>query len=146
MCCDFCEKSPCQICSDLKRDRSIICVVAEPQDSETIEKTNSYSGLYHILRGTLEPEENLDESKLKIKELIKRAHDSKIKEIMLALNPDMQGEATMMYLEKKIKEANPKIKITRLAKGLPTGSDLQYADEITLASAIKNRTIKKDPL
>lgn len=144
VCWDFTDKSPCQICADKKRDHSVICVVAEPQDAQAIEKTNAYRGIYHILRGLIRvDEDNLSE--LKISELIKKssARDGKeIKEIILALNPNLEGETTAMHLEKQIKKINPKIKLARLARGLPMGSDLQYADEITLTSAFKNRTTK----
>mgnify|MGYP001607602623 FL=1 len=100
-----------------------------------------YNGLYHVLRGLVEPGAEEELEKIKIKELFSKLEKTdKIKEIILALNPDLSGETTMLFLEKKIKEKNPTTKTTRLARGLPMGSDLQYADEITLGSAIKNRT------
>lgn len=135
-CWDFADSSPCEICKDKSRDNKTICVIAEPQDIEAIEKTGEYNGTYHVLRGVIKSDD--DEFKnLKAKELLKRAEDAK--EIILALNADLNGENTNMYLEAKLKEQNPNLKITRLARGLPMGSDLQYADEITLGSALKNR-------
>lgn len=139
-CSDFADASPCAICADKKRDHATICVVAEPQDVQALEKTNVYHGVYHILRGVIEPDEdNLGE--LKIKELLERTKERKVREVILALNPDLNGETTAMFLEKQIKKINPKLKVTRLARGLPMGSDLQYADEITLAKALKHRTV-----
>lgn len=140
ICWDFSDKSPCMLCNDKKRNSAVICVVAEPQNVEIIERTKKYSGLFHILRGTLRSDNPESARYLKIKELLARVSDKKIEEVILALNPDLNGETTMMFLKSKIKEINPKIKITRLARGLPMGSDLQYADEITLEGALKNRT------
>lgn len=141
ICYDFSDTSPCSICNNNKRDHSIICVVEESASIQTIEKSREFNGVYHILRGVIKADqENLAE--LKINKLIERTKNSKIKEIILALNPDLSGETTMMYLTKKIKEVNPSVKISRLARGLPMGSDLQYADEITLGSAFKNRILQ----
>lgn len=137
-CWDFSDRSPCHICADPKRDQKTVCVVTQPQDVQIIEKTGEYNGVYHVLRGTIRPD-NIDSVKfLKIKELADRVKQD-VDEVILALNPDLDGENTMMFLEKKLKEANTKLKITRLARGLPMGSDLQYADEITLGSALKHR-------
>jgi len=139
-CWDFVDTDPCPICSDQTRDKTTICVVAEPQDIQVIEKTQEYKGKYFVLRGLI----NLDQKhlpKTKIKELfIFLKSDKEVKEIILALNPDMDGETTSLYLQKQIKTLRPDIKISRLARGLPMGSDLQYADEITLSAAIKNRS------
>ena len=142
ICWDFSDTSPCKICSDPKRDKTTICVVEEPQDLQSIEKTGEYNGLYHLLRGTIRPDNSDSVKYLKVAEFMKRINieADKPTEIILALNHDLNGENTMMFLERKIKETNPDIKITRLARGLPMGSDLQYADEITLGSALKNRT------
>ncbi len=143
MCWDFSDNNPCAICNNKIRDQSLLCVVSEPQDIPVIERTGMYNGLYHVLRGVIEPGAEEELERIKIKELFKRTgEDKKIKEIILALNPDLSGETTMLFLEKEIKKLNPEIKITRLARGLPMGSDLQYADEITLGSAIKNRTTR----
>jgi len=127
----------CTICGDPKRDKSIICVVAEPQDVLVIEKTGEYNGLYHILGGVLNPIENITPDKLKIKELVIRIKKNGIKEIIIATNPDLEGESTSMYLARQLKPL--KLKITRLAKGLPMGSTIEYADEITISSALKGR-------
>jgi recombination protein RecR len=145
LCWDFSDDSPCRICRSASRDRNSLCVVCDPQDVQAIEKTGAYSGLYHVLRGAISPEDGGLDPKLKIRELFLRLspkNKTAPKEIILALNPDMEGETTMLYLEAEIKKINPAVKITRLARGLPMGGDLQYADEITLGSALKNRTSK----
>lgn len=134
-CWDFADSSPCELCKDKTRNNKTICVVAESQDIEAIERTNEYSGVYHILRGVIKSDDEI--TNLKAEELFKRAENAE--EIILALNADLNGENTNMYLEAKLKKQNPRLKITRLARGLPMGSDLQYADEITLGSALKNR-------
>jgi recombination protein RecR len=141
-CWDFADANPCTICSNKMRDQTLLCIVSEPQDIPIIEKTRAFNGLYHVLRGAVEADAN-DLEKLKIKELFtKLEKTSTLTEVILALNPDLAGETTMLFLEKRISELNKSITITRLARGLPMGSDLQYADEITLGSAIKNRTVK----
>ncbi len=129
----------CGICSDQHRNQSLICVVAEPQDVYYINETHAFNGLYHILGGNLSPAENITPNKLNIKSLLTRLQDKKIKEVILALNPTVEGESTILYLNKTIKEKYPHITVTRLSRGLPMGGDLEYADEITLSSAIKNR-------
>ncbi|MCX6782216.1 MAG: recombination mediator RecR [Candidatus Magasanikbacteria bacterium] len=140
ICWNFSDASPCSICASSKRDQSIVCVVAEVPDITAIEKTNEYSGAYHVLRGLVDAaEENNAIGDIKTNELWKRLETKKIKEVILALNQDMPGETTAMYLEREIKKKWPAIKVTRLARGLPMGSDLQYADEVTLGSALKNR-------
>lgn len=140
VCWDFSDRSPCERCSDKTRDASLICVVAEPQDVQAIERTGSYHGRYHVLRGTLTTDVGISEQPhLKVAELMNRLTDGTVKEIILALNPDLDGETTMMYLERELKEKTPSTIASRLARGLPMGSDLQYADEITLASALKHR-------
>lgn len=141
-CWDFSDENPCPICKNKRRDQNIICVVSDSQDIPVIERANAYYGLYFVLRGVVEPgDEEID--KLKIKELFARVKNQKnVKEIILALNPDLSGETTMLYLEKELSKINPKLKITKPARGLPMGSDLQYADEITLGSAFKNRTAR----
>lgn len=136
-CFNVSTQDPCPICGDSKRDRSIICIVAEPQDVLVIEKTGEYKGLYHILGGVLNPIENITPDKLKIKELVSRIKKNGIKEIIIATNPDLEGESTSMYLARQLKPL--KLKITRLAKGLPMGSTIEYADEVTISSALKGR-------
>lgn len=129
--------NPCPICADAKRDNSLICVVSEPQDIIIIEKTNDFRGRYHVLGGALNPVENVTPDKLKIKELISRIKSNGVKEIIIATNPDMEGETTAMYLVRQIKPLG--VKITRLAKGLPIGASIEYADEITMSNALKGR-------
>jgi recombination protein RecR len=138
ICQDFADQSPCLICSRKDRQNGIICVVSEPQDVQAIEESGSYRGRYHVLRGTISPDED-DTKSLKISELLKRLHESGLSEIILALNHDMAGETTALYLEKKIKAERPSIIVSRLARGLPMGSDLKYADAVTLGSALQNR-------
>lgn len=139
VCYNLAERSPCSICSDEKRDKSQICVVEEPLDVVALEKAHVYSGLYHVLGGAISPTEGIGPENLKIKELISRLEKNKgkLKEIILATNPDLEGEATAMYLAKLAHPYN--IKITRLARGLPTGANLEYADEITLQRALEGR-------
>lgn len=141
ICQNFSEKDPCPICSNPKRDQSTICIVAEHQDLPVIENTGEYHGTYHVLGGVLDTLHGITPEQLKIKELINRIKisDGKIREIILALNPDLEGETTMLYLTKLIKSFNKSIKVTRLARGLPMGSDLEYADEITVSDALKGR-------
>lgn len=133
------ETNPCSICSDKKRNNMILCVVANTRDMLAIESTGQYNGLYHVLGGTINVIEDITPEKLQIKELIIKLKNGIFKEIILALNPNLEGETTALYLSKIIKPY--KIKITRLAKGLPMGSDLEYADEITLSNSIKYRNI-----
>jgi len=142
VCWDFSETSPCAICADVKRDRTTICVVAGPQDLMVIEQTGIFKGVYHVLRELIDASDEDSLQKMKLKEFFQRSKKPDLAEIILALNPDMQGETTMLYLERELKILNPKLKVTRLARGLPLGADLRYADEITLQSAIKNRTVK----
>ena len=143
LCWNFSEVSPCPICADQTRDQHTLCVVAEPPELEVLEHTGSYRGRYQVLRGLLNPRD--EAAPLKMNELLQRLAPTatpKITEVILALNPTLPGETTMLYLEREIKTTNPKITITRLARGLPMGSDLRYADDITLSSAIKNRIQK----
>lgn len=138
VCWNFSDKTPCAICADKTRDHTTICVVAEPTDMEVFEKISAYNGVYHVLRGEIKADEEDSVRNLKIKELLNRA-GGPVREIILALNPNLEGETTMMFLEKQLRSTHPKLKLTRLARGLPMGSDLQYADEITLSSSLKNR-------
>ena len=142
-CWDFSDHNPCAVCNNKTREQSLLCVVSEPQDIPVLERTGIYNGLYQVLRGKIEPGAEEEMEKIKFKELFSKLEkNNKIKEVILALNPDLSGETTMLFLEKKLKELSPTLKITRLARGLPMGSDLQYADEITLGSALKNRMEK----
>jgi recombination protein RecR len=141
LCYNVAEKDPCPVCLDQNRDKSTICVVEQPLDVLALEKTGTFKGLYHVLHGAISPLNNIGPDELYIKQLIDRLK-SKIQlvsEIILAMNPNMEGEATAMYLQKQIKNQNEEIKITRLGQGLPIGADLEYADEITLSRALEGR-------
>ena len=147
-CLNVSETDPCPVCQDLQRDGSIICVVEEPLDLLTLEKTGKYKGLYHVLHGAIDPLNNIGPDELYIKQLIERvktsfAKASEVKEIILATNPTMEGEATAMYIKREISNLKSQIsnlpKITRLGQGLPTGGDLEYADEVTLTRALEGR-------
>jgi len=144
------ENDPCSICSDINRDDSTIMVVEQPLDVLAIEKTGKYKGLYHVLHGVINPLENIGPDELYIEDLFKRVkgpfgdaqgkrYAERIKEVIIATNPTMEGEATAMYLAKKLKDNNQKLKVTRLGMGMPTGADLDYADEATLTQAIEGR-------
>ena len=137
VCFNLSSASPCEICTNPKRDRSVICVVAETKDLIAIEKTNEFKGLYHVLQGLISPMDGIGADDIRIKELLNRLTDDKVREIILALPPSVEGEATSLYLTKLIKPFG--IKISRIAFGLPVGADLEYADEITLAKAIEGR-------
>lgn len=136
-CFNLSEEKFCEICKSVKRDTSIICVVEEVSDVIAIEKTHEFDGLYHVLCGVLSPLSGITPDSLKIRELLKRFEDEIIKEVILALNPDTEGEATSLYLAKLIKPLN--IKVTRIARGLPIGGDLEFADEATIGRAMINR-------
>lgn len=137
VCSNLAESDPCVICSDSHRDNSLIMVVEEPLDIIAFEKTGKYQGLYHVLHGVISPIEGIGPDDLYIKQLLNRLHDGKVKEIIIATNINVEGEATAMYLSKLIEPLN--IKVTRIAHGLPVGSDIEYADEITLSKALENR-------
>jgi recombination protein RecR len=137
VCYNISVEETCDICRSEKRDKSIICVVEEASDIIAIEKTNEFNGLYHVLGGVLSPLSGTDAESLKIKELLLRLHDDSVKEIILALNPDTEGEATSLYLAKILKPLS--IKITRIARGLPIGGDLEFADEATIGRAVLGR-------
>ena len=137
ICFNMSASNPCEICSDSNRDKSTICVCAETKDLVAIENTNEYKGLYHVLQGLISPIDGIGAEDIRIKELLTRIANNDIKEVILALSPSVEGEATSLYLTKLLKPFN--IKISRIAFGLPIGSDLEYADEITLAKAIECR-------
>jgi recombination protein RecR len=138
ICSNIAEENPCAICRDESRDRSIVCVVEEPLDVLALERTREYHGLYHVLHGAISPVEGIGPDDLRIQELLSRIQrDSAVKEIVLATNPNLEGEATAMYLERLIKPLG--IRLTRLARGLPVGGDLEYADEVTLTRALEGR-------
>lgn len=127
----------CQICSDERRDKSVICVVEDPRDVMAFERTREYMGVYHVLHGVISPLDNIGPDKLRIKELMARLNDSTVKEIIMATNPTVEGEATASYISRLVKPMG--IKVTRLAYGIPVGGDLEYADEYTLARALEGR-------
>lgn len=137
ICFNLSATSPCEICTSPQRDKSIICVVAETKDLIAIEKTNEYKGLYHVLQGLISPMDGIGADDIRIKELLNRLTDDNVKEVILALSPSVEGEATSLYLNKLIKPFG--IKISRIAFGLPIGADLEYADEITIAKALEGR-------
>ena len=140
ICGNVCEKSPCTICADPRRDRTKICVVQEPKDIMSIERTHEYRGVYHVLGGAIDPMSNIGPQDLKIAELLdrlKKDENKDVAEIIFALNPDIEGEATTTYLSRLL--APTQITLTQLASGLPMGSDLEYADEITLGRALAGR-------
>lgn len=131
------EHNPCSICADQNRDPSALCIVADTRDLYMIEDTNQYKGYYFVLGGTINTIEGVTPEDIRIKELVERIRNLKPREIILALDPTLEGETTVLYLNKLIKPSN--IKITRLAKGLPSGANIEYADELTLGNALKFR-------
>ena len=139
--CEICqnitENNKCTICSDDKRDKSIICVVEDSQDVAAFERTHEYDGLYHVLHGVISPLDGIGPEQLRIKELISRLNSPEVKEIIMATNPTVEGEATASYISRLIKPFG--IKVTRLAYGIPVGGDLEYADEVTLSRALEGR-------
>lgn len=139
ICCDLTDSDICSICSDERRDRSVICVVESSKDVIAIERTREYNGLYHVLHGSISPMNGIGPDEITIKELLSRLSDENIKEIIMATNPTVEGEATAMYISRLIKPMG--IKVSRLAYGVPVGADLEYADEITLTRALEGRQI-----
>lgn len=136
-CYNITENDPCDICSNSKRDESTICVVENVKDVIAMEKTHEYKGLYHVLHGSISPMNNITAGDIKIKELLSRLSDDTIKEVILATNPTVEGEATAMYISRLIKPLG--IDVTRIAHGIPVGGDLEYTDEITLIKAMEGR-------
>ena len=135
------EKNPCDICSDPKRDTSFLCVVEEPHDVYAMENMGYFRGIYHVLMGVISPLDGIGPSDLTIEALKERVMQNNIQEVVLATNPDMEGESTAVYIAKVLK--SPNIKITRIARGLPIGSDIEYADEVTLMKSLEGRTEMK---
>lgn len=137
-CCqNLSDTEVCQVCEDANRDRSIICVVESPQDVMAFERTREYNGLYHVLHGAISPLEGIGPEQLKLKELLVRLGNDEVKEIIIATNPTVEGEATASYISRLVKVMG--IKTTRLAYGIPVGGDLEYADEVTLSRALEGR-------
>ncbi|GAK57846.1 recombination protein recR [Candidatus Vecturithrix granuli] len=137
VCGNITEQDPCRICRDDRRNKQMICVVEEPNDLFAIERTREYSGLYHVLMGTLSPLDGIGPEDIRIQELLVRLQQASCEEVIIATNPNVEGEATAMYLAKLLKPLG--IKITRIAHGIPVGGDLEYADEITMTRALEGR-------
>jgi recombination protein RecR len=141
--CDVCknvtEKTPCQICGDPQRDHTIICLVEQPTDVLSIERTRAFNGVYHVLHGIIDPLNNIGPDEIYLSDVLKRVRkqEPKVEELIIAVNPTMEGEATAMYIQKQIGTSS--VKITRLAHGIPIGGDIEYADEVTLRKAIEGR-------
>ena len=136
-CFNITETDPCPICSSPKRDQSTICVVEDVKDVVAMEKTHEFKGVYHVLHGSISPMNGIGPEDIKIKELLERLRDTDVKEIIIATNPRVEGEATAIYLSKLIKPIG--IKVTRIAHGIPVGGDLEYTDEVTLSKALEGR-------
>jgi recombination protein RecR len=141
-CCSVCQNLTdgelCPICANPARDRSLICVVEDPRDVVAFERTRDYNGLYHVLHGVISPMDGIGPDNLRIKELLKRVNDTEVREIIMATNPDVEGEATAMYISRLLKPLS--VKVTRIAYGIPVGGDLDYADEVTLSRALEGRS------
>ena len=138
VCGQLTEADPCAVCADPARDRGLICVVEEPQDVVAIERTKEYRGLYHVLGGALSPLDGIGPENLRLKELLGRLAGGEVREIIVATDPNVEGDATALYLARLVKPLG--IKVTHLARGLPVGGDLEYADEITLGKALAGRS------
>ncbi len=136
-CQNITESDPCPVCSSHNRDRSLICVVEEPLDILPLERSGKFTGLYHVLHGVISPMNGIGPEELKIKELLQRLKDGQVTEVLLGINPNLEGDATCMYLNGLISPLG--VRVTRLARGLPAGGDLEYADDLTLARAIEGR-------
>lgn len=136
-CFNITDTDPCEICSNPKRDESVICVVEDVKDVVAMERTHEFKGVYHVLHGSISPMNGIGPEDIKIKELLERLRDTDVKEIIIATNPRVEGEATAIYLSKLIKPIG--IKVTRIAHGIPVGGDLEYTDEVTLSKALEGR-------
>lgn len=136
-CFNIADKSPCVICSNAERDTSVLCVVEEPMDVEAVERTREYKGRYHVLHGVISPMDGVGPEDLRIRELLERVAAGGLHEVILATNPGLEGDNTAMYIQKKL--ADTGVRVTSLARGLPIGGDLEYADEVTLARALSGR-------
>ncbi len=137
ICHNITDKDPCRVCDDDTRDQSVICVVQDPKDVIAMEKMKEYNGMYHVLHGAISPMDGIGPEDINIPDLLKRLQDDTVQELILATNPNIEGEATAMYISRLVKPTG--IKITRIAHGLPVGGDLEYADEITLSKALEGR-------
>jgi len=139
-CFNYTDSEICTVCSDPTRDANVILIVEEPLDVIAFERVGEFSGVYHVLGGVISPVNGIGPEEIRIDELIKRAKNNKIKEIIIATNPNLEGESTALYIKKEIEKLEKNIRITRLARGLPTGADLEYADEVTLQKALEGRS------
>ena len=137
VCFNFAEEELCTVCSDTRRDRSIVCVVEEPRDLVAVDRTGGFHGVYHVLQGAISPIDGIGPERLRVRELIDRLGEGEITEVVIATNPNVEGETTALYLARLIKPLG--IKVTRIASGLPVGGDLEYADEVTLGRALECR-------
>jgi recombination protein RecR len=137
ICCNITDIDPCRICQDKGRDATIICVIQDPKDLVAMERTKEFHGYYHVLHGAISPMEGIGPDEIYVAELLKRLGDDTVQELILATNPNIEGEATAMYLSRLIKPFG--IKVTRIAHGLPVGGDLEYADEVTLTKSLEGR-------
>jgi len=138
-CFNITDRELCFVCDDEKRNSSLVCVVEEPLDVLALEKSGGFEGVYHVLGGSISPIDGIGPEQLRIGQLIKRLLDNNIEEIILATNPDLEGEATAAYIKDQIREKNIDVNITRIARGLPVGGDLEYADEVTLKRSLEGR-------
>ena len=136
-CFNVCEGTYCEMCSDPRRDATVVCVVEEPRDIVAVEKTGEFRGLYHVLQGAISPIEGIGPDQLKVKELLARIDGEQVAEVILCTNPNLEGEATAMYLARLLRPLG--VRVTRIASGLPVGGDLEYADELTLGRALEGR-------
>lgn len=139
-CFNIADASPCAICRDPARDAATLCVVEEPLDVAALERTREYRGLYHVLHGTISPLHGIGPDDLRIRELVDRLRAEPVREIILATNPSLEGDATAMYVERAVRGVTAGVRLTRLARGLPVGGDIEYADEVTLARAFEGRS------
>lgn len=137
VCADLTDQEICPVCADPDRDRALICVVEDPRDVAAIERTRSYSGTYHVLHGALSPLDGVGPEQVGIPALVARVTDGRVREVIIATNPDVEGDATALYLSDALGALG--VRVTRLARGLPVGGDLEYADEMTLAKALEGR-------
>nr|WP_275444843.1 recombination mediator RecR [Paenibacillus sp. ACRRX] len=137
VCCNITDTDPCRICQDKTRDASVMCVVQETRDLVAMERTKEFQGYYHVLQGAISPMEGVGPEDIRLAELLKRLSDERVKELILATNPNIEGEATAMYISRLVRPFG--IKVTRIAHGLPVGGDLEYADEVTLSKALEGR-------
>lgn len=137
VCQNLTDREVCPICEDSMRDRGVICVVAEPKDVIAMERSREFSGLYHVLHGVISPLDHVTQDDIRIKELLQRVSSGEIREVIMATNPDTEGEATAMYISRLLRPME--VKVTRLAYGVPVGSQLEYADEVTLSRALEGR-------